>query len=221
MTSEHAGATAEQPTGYAPPQSGRTFDGPSGPTFVAPPGPPLAGPPAADGKPAPRRRQALKVAGGAGLAAAAAVVAFAGVSALSSHSNTTNTSAPGPAGPGGRPGFGNNQNGGGPQSGPGGMPGGQGPGGGLGAALHGTFVVSDGNGGYVTEETQTGKVTALSATSITVLSSDGYSRSYTVTSNAVSGVATGHTVRVLATVSGQTATATRVDDETSRGTVTN
>ena len=99
--------------------------------------------------------------------------------------------------------------------------------GGLGAALHGQFVVSDGNGGYVTEETQTGKVTALTADTLTVLSTDGYSRSYTISGDTVSGVATGNTVRVLATVSGNTATATQVQTAatgtgtTNGGTVTN
>jgi hypothetical protein len=68
--------------------------------------------------------------------------------------------------------------------------------------------------GYVTEETQTGKVTALGANSLTVLSTDGYTRSYTITSGTVSGVSTGTTVRVLATVAGNTATATRVQSAT-------
>jgi hypothetical protein len=45
-------------------------------------------------------------------------------------------------------------------------------------------------------------------------SADGYTRTYKVTANQVNGVATGHTVRVLATVSGTTATATGVNDET-------
>jgi hypothetical protein len=42
-----------------------------------------------------------------------------------------------------------------------------------GAALHGTSVVSDGNGGYRTELTQTGTVSAVSGSAITVKSEDG------------------------------------------------
>jgi hypothetical protein len=210
MTTEHTGANNEQTTGFVAP----------------PPGPAFDAPPAAAAKPAAKRMQVLKVAGGAGLAAVAAGAVFVGASALSGNATTANALSQGPGGgPGGPPGLGDNQGGGMPGN-PGGMPVGQGGGGGVGAALHGQFVVSDGNGGYITEETQTGKVTELTATSITVLSTDGYSRSYTVTANTVTGVATGHTVRVLATVSGQTATASRVVDETTGtrqngGTVTN
>jgi hypothetical protein len=89
----------------------------------------------------------------------------------------------------------------------------------LAGALHGTFVVPD-NGGYATRELQTGTVSAVSATSITVASADGYSRTYLLGSSTVvdngndkiSSVATGHTVTVVASVSGDTATALEVDD---------
>ena len=46
--------------------------------------------------------------------------------------------------------------------------------------LHGEFVVSDANGGYTTMLTQTGTVTAVSATSITVKSDDGYTQIYMI-----------------------------------------
>ena len=44
--------------------------------------------------------------------------------------------------------------------------------------LHGESVVSDGKGGFRTELTQTGSITAASDTSITVRSEDGYSHTY-------------------------------------------
>ncbi|WP_086850016.1 hypothetical protein [Amycolatopsis kentuckyensis] len=100
------------------------------------------------------------------------------------------------------------------QAGPGGMTGGPGgmPGGGLGGALHGEYVASDGNGGYVTKIMQTGEVTELSATSLTAKSEDGFSKTYTITSAQATGLATGDTVTVVATESGSTATATSVTD---------
>ncbi|MCR6483391.1 hypothetical protein M8542_11230 [Amycolatopsis sp. OK19-0408] len=99
------------------------------------------------------------------------------------------------------------------QAGPGGgMTGGPGGSGGLAAALHGEYVASDGNGGYVTKLTQTGEVTALSATSLTAKSDDGFSKTYTITSAQATGLATGDTVTVVATESGDTATATSVTD---------
>jgi hypothetical protein len=48
-------------------------------------------------------------------------------------------------------------------------------------SLHGEFVVPDGAGGYTTELTQTGTLTAVSPTSITVRSEDGYSQTYVIT----------------------------------------
>ncbi|MDT4988197.1 MAG: hypothetical protein QOI74_2291, partial [Micromonosporaceae bacterium] len=97
-----------------------------------------------------------------------------------------------------------------------------GPGGGAGLmnALHGTIVV-DNNGTYVTEAIQTGTVTDISATSITVASVDGYTKAYvlgasTVVDNGVdkiASVANGHTVNITATVAGDTATATQLRDQ--------
>jgi hypothetical protein len=79
-------------------------------------------------------------------------------------------------------------------------------GGGMTTALHGTYVVADGNGGYSTELTQTGTVSAVSSSAITVKSTDGYSKTYAITSSTsvdsgsdqISAVATGHTVRIVA-----------------------
>jgi hypothetical protein len=97
-------------------------------------------------------------------------------------------------------------------------------GGGFGAgvagALHGQFVVPRSGGGYQTEDTQRGSVTAVSTSSITVKSADGFAKTYQVTSSTVvdarrdgiGSVKDGHQVSVLATVSGGTATATDIQD---------
>ncbi|MDX6391679.1 MAG: hypothetical protein QOJ73_2742 [Streptosporangiaceae bacterium] len=97
-------------------------------------------------------------------------------------------------------------------------------GGGFGAgvagALHGQFVVPRSGGGYQTEDTQRGSVTAVSTSSITVKSADGFTKTYQVTSSTVvdarrdgiGSVKNGHQVSVLATVSGGHATATNIQD---------
>jgi hypothetical protein len=83
-------------------------------------------------------------------------------------------------------------------------------------ALHGDFVVSDGKGGYATERLQTGDVTAVSATSISLTSKDGYAQVYTIDTTTVktSEPKTGESVTVVAKVSGDTATATSVGSAT-------
>lgn len=104
------------------------------------------------------------------------------------------------------------------QGGMGGFPGGGRMGGmgqarGLASALHGDFTVSE-NGSYVTERMQSGEVSAISATSITVKSKDDYTQTYTIDSSTekASNVASGSSVLVIAKVSGSTATATAVTD---------
>lgn len=90
-------------------------------------------------------------------------------------------------------------------------------GGAIGAAtLHGQFVVSDGNGGYTTELTQTGTVTAVSADSITAKSSDDYTHTYTIdtTTRTESGLKVGDTVSIRATDANGTATATVITEPT-------
>jgi hypothetical protein len=107
--------------------------------------------------------------------------------------------------------------------GPGGMGGIGGPGGvGVGGpmnAVHGEFTVSDGNGGYKTAIMQTGEVTAISDTSLTAKSTDGYTKVYTIdkdtafgNNGSVSDVKSGDTVIVVATPDGENATADRVLD---------
>ena len=51
--------------------------------------------------------------------------------------------------------------------------------------MHGTVVVPKSGGGYQNVAFQTGKVTAVSSTSITLHSADGYSRTYPVTSSTI------------------------------------
>ncbi|GLZ37356.1 hypothetical protein [Actinokineospora sp. NBRC 105648] len=102
--------------------------------------------------------------------------------------------------------------------GPGGMGGPGGGAGGLQGALHGEFVVSDGNGGYANRVMQTGEVTALSDTSITAKSTDGYTKTYTIDADTVkSSIQTGDTVTVIATPSGDTATADSVSERGTGG----
>ncbi len=91
-----------------------------------------------------------------------------------------------------------------------------------GGVVHGQVTVPKSGGGYETVDVQRGTVTAVSSTSITVKSSDGYSASYVVSTKTVvdaqaagiGSVKTGDTVYVTATVSGSTATAANVTDLT-------
>jgi hypothetical protein len=89
-------------------------------------------------------------------------------------------------------------------------------------AIHGQFVAPKPGGGYQTIDTQRGTVTAVSTTSITVKSGDGYTKTYQVTSSTnvdalragIGSVKTGQTVSVLATVHGSLATAAQIVDFT-------
>lgn len=94
--------------------------------------------------------------------------------------------------------------------------------GGLFGAVHGTVVVPKSGGGYQTVAFQNGKVTAVSSTSITLRSADGYSRTYPVTSSTnvnaqrdgIGSIKVGNQVVVTATVSGSTTTVIRIIDVT-------
>jgi hypothetical protein len=79
-------------------------------------------------------------------------------------------------------------------------------------SLHGEFVVPDGASGYTTVVTQTGKVTAISPTSITVRSEDGFSQTYVIPQPAggAAPFAVDDQVTVHATRTGQTATVTNI-----------
>ncbi len=95
-------------------------------------------------------------------------------------------------------------------------------GGGLFGALHGQFVVGKSGGGYQTIDVQNGQVTAVSTTSITLKSADGFTNSYVVASSTlvdaqrdgIGSVKVGNQASVQATVSGSTATAVSIEDLT-------
>ncbi len=90
--------------------------------------------------------------------------------------------------------------------------------------VHGQFTVKNGSG-YQTYAVQMGQVTAVSAQSITVKSSDGYTQTYTVQpstivdsqSNGISTVQKNDTVRIQALVQGGQQTATNIVDVTRIG----
>jgi hypothetical protein len=195
-------------------QSSGTYS--SGPPGVGPEMPP---PPRTWGAPVPAHERtsgpwsAKKII----ISAAVAVVIVAGgtvgVIAATNHSSTTAGGGPG-GGPGGR--FGGPP--GGFRGGPGGAAGG------LANALHGDFVVS-GSSGYTTDRLQTGTVTAVSATDITLASVDGYTQTYQITSgttvdggsDTIANVAKGNSVTVIAALANNTATATTIEDRTLNG----
>jgi hypothetical protein len=89
-----------------------------------------------------------------------------------------------------------------------------------GGVVHGQVTVPKSGGGYQTLDIQDGTVTAVSSTSVTVKSADGFTATYTVTSNTlvnaksagIGSVKKGDTVFVSATVTGSTATAAQVID---------
>jgi hypothetical protein len=95
-------------------------------------------------------------------------------------------------------------------------------GGGMFGVLHGQVVVAKPGGGDQTVDVQNGQVTAVSSTSITLKSSDGFTMSYAVASSTlvdaqrdgIGSVKAGNQVSVVATVSGSTATATSIVDRT-------
>ena len=91
-----------------------------------------------------------------------------------------------------------------------------------GEALHGEFVVQKQDGTYQTVVTQAGDVTAVSSTSISVKSADGFSKTYVVlpatnvnaARDGIGSVKVGDAVHVDATVAAGTATAVEVVDVT-------
>jgi hypothetical protein len=176
--------------------------------------PPSAAPPGPDeqawGTPQPRRgwssRRTLAAVG-----VAAVIAAFGGAAIYAATSGGSNNMGQGWHGRG--PGFGGPGPGG---TGPGGMgPGGPGRWGAPAGAIHGEFVVPDGNGAYTTVLTQTGVLTAVSDTSITAKSADGFTQIYTIApgSRAVNTqLAVNDTVTIRANVTNNSATATTVTE---------
>jgi hypothetical protein len=95
----------------------------------------------------------------------------------------------------------------------------------MGMGIHGEFVVPGRDGGYQTIATQHGEVTAVSPTSITVKSEDGYEKAYDVSDatvvtagdNGIDDVKVGDKVMVLATVADGKYQARQVHDGTAVG----
>lgn len=93
---------------------------------------------------------------------------------------------------------------------------------GSGGLVHGQFTEPKSGGGYQTVDVQDGTVSAVSASSVTVKSADGFTATYAVTSSTVvdakaagiGSVKKGDTIFVTATVSGGAATAANVTDMT-------
>jgi len=140
------------------------------------------------------------------IAVGVAVLIVAGGGVAIAVGTSGDTSAA-PQGPGGR-------NGGFPGGNfPGGMGGGAAA---LRGALHGDFVVTDASGAYVNERLQTGDVTAISATSISLTSKDGYKQTYTLdgSTQKTAEPKTGESVTVIAKITGDTATATTITSGT-------
>lgn len=105
-----------------------------------------------------------------------------------------------------------------------GAPGGPPPAGGSGdpraatpANLHGEFVVANGAGGYTTRLTQSGTVTDVSATGITVRSPDNFTQTYVLPPGAGTGhsIARDDEVTLQATRTGQTVTVNTISDRPS------
>ncbi|WP_020664098.1 hypothetical protein [Amycolatopsis benzoatilytica] len=182
-----------------------TTDPAEGATWGEPPAPAPGGagpnPGPAAGKSWNGRKTAIAV-------GVAAVIAVGGGLAIWAGTSGNNASAQqGPGGFGGP---------GGP-GGPGGQGGFAGRGGGAAAlrnALHGDFVVADTSGGYVTERLQTGTITEISATSVTLTSKDGYKQTYVLNTATVEtgSPKSGDNVTVVAKVDGSTATATSLGE---------
>lgn len=81
------------------------------------------------------------------------------------------------------------------------------------ASLHGEYVVANGSGGFETMTSQTGRITAISATSVTARSDDGYSQTYVIAAAAATPpFHVGDEVTIEATRRGQTATVTGIGE---------
>jgi hypothetical protein len=88
--------------------------------------------------------------------------------------------------------------------------------------LHGEFTIAAPGGGYRTIALQTGQVTSVTASAITVKSQDGFSRTYTVDDatlidsgdNGISDVKPRDTVRIVAVLTGGKARAMHILDVT-------
>ena len=167
-------------------------------------------------RPRSRARTAtIGVIAGVGALALAGTAYAATTSPTPSPSGSAGTGESAPWGMGDRDGDGQRERGPGGHHGRGGF-------GGPGMGIHGTFVVPTAEGGYQTVHTQSGEVTAVSTSSITVRSEDDYTRTYTVTAETVvnaqrdgiGSIEVGDTVRVLGVEADGTVTAVQIGDRT-------
>ena len=165
------------------------------PAEVPPTGPGGAGPAGSGRKRMSPRAKTLTA---VGVAAVVAVGGTVAVTAANSSSAGSAQTGSGQGGPGG--GFG----GGAGNAGGGFGRQGDSAVGALTSALHGQFVISGTSGSTTTEQIQTGTVSAVSSTSLSVKSTDGFTGTYVVGSVDVSAATVGTSVTVLATVSGNT-----------------
>lgn len=165
----------------------------------------------------PKRKTSRRTVAAVGVAAA---IALAGGVTVYATSGSDSSTTSGQGGPGGG-------------AAPGGSGGTGGPAGGGASALHGSYTVANTSGsGYHTELMQTGKVTAITSTSITMVSTDNYTKTYTIdsgtvvqamgpggpgaanTTQSISTIAAGDTVTVTAGVSGSAATVDTITEQT-------
>jgi hypothetical protein len=87
----------------------------------------------------------------------------------------------------------------------------------LAGVLHGEGTVAGPNGKYQTVDTQRGTVTKVTSNSITVRSSDGYTRTYAMPKALIRGVARGDQVQLRALVSHGKATVMSMTSFRGRG----
>jgi hypothetical protein len=197
----------------------------------------------ASSEPASPRRSRI----GTGVAVAAIGIGALGIAGTAYAASASTSPSPSPTtpgygrlngqnGPGGMMGGQPGQNGqpgyGMPGRGPGGPGdgdhgfGGRKPGMGMGmGAIHGTFVTPKQGGGYQTIDTQRGTVTAVSSTSISVKSEDGFTATYVVTADTVvnaqrDGIASikvGDEVGVVGLENAGSTTAVQIMDKTQMG----
>jgi hypothetical protein len=88
--------------------------------------------------------------------------------------------------------------------------------------VHGQVVLAKPGGGFRTIDFQSGTVTKVDAGSITLRSTDGFTQSYAISGSTIvsanrdgiGSVKTGNDTVLIATVSGNTATAVRIIDVT-------
>lgn len=78
----------------------------------------------------------------------------------------------------------------------------------MGGPLHGEVTLPAPNGKYETVDLQRGTVSQISASSLTVRSSDGFTKTYAITKDLAKGIAKGDEVELRATVTKGKATVT-------------